>query len=52
VLHRAALRPGDVVEGPAVIEQMDTTTIVPPGWRARADGLGNLILDHHAGDAA
>lgn len=52
VLHRAALRPGDVVEGPVVIEQMDTTTVVPPGWRARADGLGNLVLDRRAGDAA
>jgi N-methylhydantoinase A len=48
VLRRAALGPGDTLRGPAVIEQMDTTTIVPPGWTARADGLGNLLLEHGA----
>lgn len=52
VLHRTALGPGTSVVGPAVIEQMDTTTIVPPGWTARADGRGNLLLDHDAGDLA
>ncbi|MBR0666691.1 hydantoinase/oxoprolinase family protein [Roseomonas hellenica] len=52
VLHRATLGPGAVVAGPAVIEQMDTTTIVPPGWTARADAQGNLLLDHDAGEPA
>jgi N-methylhydantoinase A len=31
--------------GPAIVEQADTTTLVLPGWRARVDGLGNLVLD-------
>ncbi|MGG5809631.1 hydantoinase/oxoprolinase family protein [Falsiroseomonas sp. CW058] len=48
VLHRASLGPGDALRGPAVIEQMDTTTIVPPGWAARCDRLGNLLLEHGA----
>jgi N-methylhydantoinase A len=52
VLHRASLGPGAVVAGPAVIEQMDTTTVVPPGWTARADAQGNLLLDHDAGEQA
>ena len=30
--------------GPAVVEQFDATTVVPPGWTARTDRLGNLIL--------
>jgi len=30
--------------GPAVVLQRDSTTVVPPGWRAVADGAGNLIL--------
>jgi N-methylhydantoinase A len=31
--------------GPLIIEAYDTTVIVPPGWRGRADPLGNLILE-------
>jgi N-methylhydantoinase A len=33
------------ITGPAIVEQMDTTTVVPPDFRARADEWGNLILD-------
>lgn len=31
---RALLAEGETVKGPAVIEQDDSTTLVPPGWRA------------------
>ena len=41
---RAALRPGDLVPGPAIIVEDTATTIVEPGWQAEVDGLGNLIL--------
>jgi N-methylhydantoinase A len=34
VVDRAALVPGDELEGPAVVEQFDTTVVVPPGARA------------------
>ena len=38
--------PFDVrIDGPALIEQMDTTVLVEPGWRARGDRMGNLILE-------
>jgi hypothetical protein len=30
--------------GPAVIFQKDSTTVVPPDWRAVVDNAGNLIL--------
>src|SRR5581483_6182683 len=30
--------------GPAVVFHLDTTTVVPPGWSARADRSGNLLL--------
>jgi N-methylhydantoinase A len=33
------------VDGPAVIEEWTTTIVVPPGWSARSDRLGNLILE-------
>ncbi|MFN8721882.1 MAG: hydantoinase/oxoprolinase family protein [Rhodospirillales bacterium] len=48
VLDRAALVPGTPVPGPAIVRQEDTTTWVPPGWTARADDRGNLILSDGA----
>jgi len=36
---------GATLRAPAVVVQMDCTTLVPPGWRARVDGLGNLLLE-------
>ena len=45
VHDRAHLRPGDAVEGPAVVTQLDSTTLVEPGWRARVDEAGNLLLE-------
>ena len=46
-IPREALVEGAVVAGPAVVEQLDATTVVPPGQRATVDRVGNLIL--HAG---
>jgi N-methylhydantoinase A len=34
-----------VLEGPAVIEQDDATPLVAPGFRARVDDAGNLLLE-------
>lgn len=45
VHDREAVMPGRAVEGPAIIEQADTTTVVQPGWRAVADAHGNLIIE-------
>ena len=42
---RDRLDPGNVVVGPAVLFQLDTTTIVPPGWSATVDGWGNLLAE-------
>ncbi len=44
VYDRSLLPAGAVVEGPAVIEQYDSTTIVPLGWSAEVDPHGNLRL--------
>jgi N-methylhydantoinase A len=44
VYHRDSLKPGCIMEGPAIVEQMDATLVVPPGWSVLADGLGNLRL--------
>jgi N-methylhydantoinase A len=45
VYDRMALKVGDTFDGPAIVEQDDTTTLLTPGWRARVDALGNLVLD-------
>jgi N-methylhydantoinase A len=42
--ERALLPVGEPVPGPAILFQRDTTTVVPPGWAARADVSGSLIL--------
>ncbi|RWH68819.1 MAG: hydantoinase/oxoprolinase family protein [Mesorhizobium sp.] len=34
-----------VIEGPAILEQMDATTVLEPGDRARSDADGNIIID-------
>ncbi len=44
VYDRDRLRPGNHIAGPAVIEQMDTTTVVLPGMDASVDVYLNLIL--------
>ena len=42
---RARLAPGMIIAGPAVIEQDDATPLVAPGFRARVDAAGDLILE-------
>ena len=42
---RARLRDGQEILGPAVIEQDDATPLVAPGFAARVDAAGNLLLE-------
>jgi N-methylhydantoinase A len=48
VYDRYALVPDDVIEGPAVIEERESTTVMPPGTTARIDSSLNLIIDMQA----
>jgi N-methylhydantoinase A/oxoprolinase/acetone carboxylase beta subunit len=41
---RAALKAGNRVEGPAVVHQYDSTTMVPPGLAAVIDRFGNIVI--------
>ncbi|MFF7439038.1 hydantoinase B/oxoprolinase family protein [Streptomyces sp. NPDC008122] len=44
-LHRREdLRPGDSVDGPAILAEADATTVVDTGWRATATDEGHLLL--------
>ncbi len=42
--QREKLEPGNIVVGPAVLFQFDTTTIVPENWAATVDEWGNLVV--------
>jgi N-methylhydantoinase A len=44
IYNRADLPAGAVIEGPCIIDQLDTTTVVPPETTARVDEWGHLIL--------
>ncbi|MCY4502506.1 MAG: hypothetical protein OXE57_13210, partial [Alphaproteobacteria bacterium] len=44
VYDRGALGAGSRIDGPAVIEQLDATSIVYPGDTAAVDTYGNLTI--------
>ncbi|MEI4488556.1 hydantoinase/oxoprolinase family protein [Frigidibacter sp. MR17.14] len=45
VYARDRLKPGNSFEGPAIVEQMDATTVVLPAMTAKVDPTLNLILE-------
>jgi N-methylhydantoinase A len=45
IYARERLVPGVTFDGPAIITQYDTTTVLPPGWRALVDETRSLILE-------
>ncbi len=44
VYDRYALAPDAVVDGPAVVEERESTIVLIPGSQARVDALGNLLV--------
>jgi N-methylhydantoinase A/oxoprolinase/acetone carboxylase beta subunit len=42
---RASLRAGNRLLGPAIVNQYDSTTVVPPGISARVDRFGNIVIE-------
>lgn len=42
---RAGLAAGARIDGPAVIVERDTATVVGRGFQARVDGLGYIIME-------
>ena len=45
IYARSDLLPGMRFEGPAIVEQDDTTTVVEPGMATRVDRFGNLLVE-------
>jgi N-methylhydantoinase A len=44
VLAREALGAGTCFDGPAIVSQLDATTLVPPGWRVEVHATGSMLL--------
>jgi N-methylhydantoinase A len=45
VVDREELPPGYVLNGPAIVEEPNSTTFVPPGYRMEVDGTYCLIIE-------
>ncbi len=48
VLAREGLSAGQTIQGPAIIEAMDTTIVIPPEWCALAHDKGYIVMDFQA----
>jgi N-methylhydantoinase A len=48
---RTDLPVGAALAGPAIVEQLDSTTVVPPGWRAEVDEWLNIRMQSEEGAA-
>jgi len=42
--RRSSLRSGDRIEGPAVIEEFNSTTVIPPDVAGTVDEIGNIVI--------
>ena len=45
IYDRNKLHEGLTVPGPAIVGEMDSTTVVLPGYSARVDSVGNLLIE-------
>jgi N-methylhydantoinase A len=45
ILRSGSLTVGLLIEGPAIVEFPEATCVVRPGWRARVDAAGALVLE-------
>jgi N-methylhydantoinase A len=45
IYDRAKLRQGDIIPGPAVVVEMDSTTLIESGCTATVDRVGNILIN-------
>lgn len=50
IYDRSCLRAGNVIEGPAIINQMDTTIVIEPGCKGTVNEYGIIIIDINVED--
>jgi N-methylhydantoinase A len=46
VYDRDALQAGHQLTGPALLVQLDATTVIPPGWSGEVGEAGDIVLKH------
>ena len=44
IYDRARLRAGDVIPGPAIVCEMDSTTLIESGCVGTVDSVGNILI--------
>jgi N-methylhydantoinase A len=49
IIERDRMPVDEVIDGPAIVTQLDSTTVVPPGASVRRDAVGNLLLEVSTG---
>jgi N-methylhydantoinase A len=52
IYQREEIPAGQQIGGPAIIEEWTSTTVVPPGFQASVDSMGNLRLQNVLASAA
>jgi N-methylhydantoinase A len=50
IYDRNKLHEGLLIPGPAIVGEMDSTTVVLPGFDARVDAVGNLLINPMRGE--
>ena len=45
IYDRDRLAPGSSINGPAILEGMDSTVLINPGWTGQIDKYGNCIME-------
>jgi N-methylhydantoinase A len=48
-IPRSRVPEGDVIEGPAIVEETSATTVIPPGFQVSLDPFGNLRIERKGG---
>ncbi len=44
IYDRSGLRSGDLIQGPAIVTEMDSTSVILPGHVGEVDDLGNILI--------
>ncbi len=52
IYDRAVLQQDQIVPGPSIVIEMDSTTLILPGHEARVDAVGNLLINPSGEDDA
>jgi N-methylhydantoinase A len=48
-IARSRIPEGEVIEGPAIVEETSATTVIPPGFQVSLDPFGNLRIERKGG---